>query len=179
MPHISNVFSKVSSLLLLGTGTLKSCMWVIWCIDRAYSPLHVGIRFLVSQLPIFLYYLFEFIVISFLLIFHFYVFGKNNIHQNSQKLQKNARSSWVDFVYTSVVSFFAREGNLDETFLDVGPFMNWGVLAPSKNERICSEYGDCVNPFYERIFSILPFNDFEMGVLKHLIFHLSQLHPAS
>lgn len=68
-------------------------------------------------------------------------------------------------------------------FLDVGPPSDWGVLTPGKNDRICSRYGECATSFYECIFSILglrlPFNVFEVEVLKHLIVATSQLYFAS
>lgn len=56
-------------------------------------------------------------------------------------------------------------------------------LDPGENDRIYNEYGDCVIPFYECIFSILGLwlssNVFKMEVLKHLMVASSKLHPAS
>lgn len=43
----------------------------------------------------------------------------------SQKSHKNVRFSWMDSAYTSTVYVFDRECNLDETFQDVGPSLDW------------------------------------------------------
>lgn len=67
----------------------------------------------------------------------------------TQKSKYDICTSWEDFVYSSTISIFAREGSLDGSFLDVGPSSGLGVLTPDKHERICSECGDFVIPFYE------------------------------
>ena len=79
----------------------------------------------------------------------------------------------MDPVYSSTVSFFFIDGNIDGVFLEIGPSYDWGVLTSDENEKLCSEYGNCTIPFYECIFSILgfflPFIAFEVKVLKHLV----------
>lgn len=101
----------------------------------------------------------------------------------SQKLKEHVCASWADLVYSSTISIFAREGNLDGTFLNVGPSLDWGVLTPGENERVYNEYGYCAILLYECIFSILglriPCNGFKMEVLKNLMVSSSQLHPTS
>lgn len=101
----------------------------------------------------------------------------------SEKSKKGVCASWKDSVYSSSVSVFAREGNLDGAFLEVVPYLDWGALTFDENERICNEYGDYAIPFYECIFSIqglrLPFTVFKMEVLKQLIVAPSKLYPTS
>lgn len=50
-------------------------------------------------------------------------------------------------------------------------------------KRICSEYDECTIPFYECTFSItglcLPFNNFKIEILNHLMISPSQLNPVS
>lgn len=91
----------------------------------------------------------------------------------SQKSKEDVHVSWEDPIYSSNAFIFASGGCLDGVFLDVGPSLDRGVLSPGENERIYRENGDCAIPFYECIFLILgfrlPFNDFEMEVLKHLL----------
>lgn len=61
--------------------------------------------------------------------------------------------------------------------------MDWGGLTLDKDKMISSEYGGCVVPFYQCNLSILdlrlPFNNFEMEVLNHLMISHSQLNLVS
>lgn len=54
------------------------------------------------------------------------------------------------------------------------------MLTPNKDKRTCSEYDVCVIPFYDCLFYILrfhlSFNDFEVGVLNHLLITSSHMH---
>lgn len=52
----------------------------------------------------------------------------------SQKSKECTYSSWVDHVSLSIISIFARESGLDGAFLDVGPYLDWGVLTLGENE---------------------------------------------
>lgn len=72
--------------------------------------------------------------------------GENCIHHES-KSKEDVCTSLEDVVYSSNVSIFAREGNLNGVFLDYGPSSNWVILTPDANERIYSEYTDCDIPF--------------------------------
>lgn len=79
----------------------------------------------------------------------------------------------MDFVYSSTIFIFTIDSNLDGAFLKVSLSFDCGILTPYKNERICSEYGDWVIPFYEYIFFFLgfrlPFSAFEIEVRKHAV----------
>lgn len=70
-----------------------------------------------------------------------------------------------------------------EAFLEVGPSSDRGVLTPSENEIIYSEYGGCTIIFYKCTFSVwgiwLPFNSFEVEFLNHLMVSPLQMHRAS
>lgn len=98
--------------------------------------------------------------------------GKKS-HKSAKKSQKNAQSLWMDSVYSSTISIFVRDGNLDGAFLEVVSSSDWGVLTPSDNVRICSEYDNYIILFYECTFSILglclSYTVFEIDVLKHLV----------
>lgn len=56
-------------------------------------------------------------------------------------------------------------------------------MTPGETDRIRNEYSDSAVHFYEFILSILghrlPFNVFEMEVVKNLIVDPLKLHPAS
>lgn len=118
--------------------------------------------------------------ISFPYIWKFSVLWVKKSHKSAQKSQKNAPSSWVDFVYYSIIYVFLRNGILDGAFLKVILSSYWGVLTSTEDEIICIKYGDCFIPFYECTFSVLvlqlPFTTFEIEVLKHLIIASLQLH---
>ncbi|KAI5422131.1 hypothetical protein KIW84_045548 [Lathyrus oleraceus] len=102
--------------------------------------------------------------------------GKKS-QKSTQKSHKNVPSSWVDSSNSSAIYVFSREVNLDREFLEVSPSSDWGVLTPSENSRISSEYGDCAIPFYECTVPVLgillPFNPVEVKVLKNLEVTLS------
>lgn len=105
------------------------------------------------------------------------------IIEECKKTQKTTQSSWVELVYSSIISIFFIDDNLDGAFLDVGPSSDSDVLTPNKNERMCSEYGDYVIPFYGCTFSVmgicLSFSVFDIYVFKHLVMTPSQLYPSS
>lgn len=48
----------------------------------------------------------------------------------SQKINGDVYASWVDLVISTTSSTFTREGNLERAFLNVGPFLDWGVMTP-------------------------------------------------
>lgn len=73
----------------------------------------------------------------------------------SQNLKEDTSISWVDLVLLEINSIFARAGSLEKAFLDIGPFSDWGVFIPDEDKRICSDYGECVIPFYKCFFSII------------------------
>lgn len=50
----------------------------------------------------------------------------------SEKSKDDVRASWENLVYSSIISIFAHEGNLDESFMDVGPYLDCGFLIPMK-----------------------------------------------
>lgn len=52
----------------------------------------------------------------------------------SQKSKEDVRTLWVDFIYSSTISIFSIEGNLDVAILDVGPSSDWGVMIPRGKE---------------------------------------------
>lgn len=43
----------------------------------------------------------------------------------SQKYKEDTCASWVNFISSSAISFFAQDGNLDGAFLDFGPSSDW------------------------------------------------------
>lgn len=88
----------------------------------------------------------------------------------------------MNYIYSSTIFAFAKEGNFDRAFLEVGPSSDWGVLTPNENEWICIVC-DCIINFYEFTFSALglrpPFTVFEIKVPKHLVMTPSQIHSTS
>lgn len=56
--------------------------------------------------------------------------------KSANKSKKNAPSSWVDSVYFSTISIFAKNGSNDGEFLEVAPYLTWGSLTPTKDEII-------------------------------------------
>lgn len=105
--------------------------------------------------------------------------SQKSIHES----QKISPSSLVDSAYSYIIFVFAKVGGLDDTFIEFNPSSYQGVLTPTKDERICSKYGDCTVPFYECYFSVLgfclPFTSFKKEVLKHLAMAHSQVHLTS
>lgn len=96
------------------------------------------------------------------------------------KTKTYVSTSLVDPVTLPTLSIFVRKGNLGGDFLEVCPYIDWGVLTLDEDKRIWSGYGECVIPFYEWVFSILdiwfPFNSFEIEVFTYLMVTPSQLY---
>lgn len=84
----------------------------------------------------------------------------------------------LDIIYA-----FISEDYLDQDFIEVGSSTYQGVIPPEGNDIIYNTYDGCIVHLHECLFSLicvyLPFNDFEMGVLNHLVIDHSQLHPMS
>ncbi|KAI5412499.1 hypothetical protein KIW84_057245 [Lathyrus oleraceus] len=95
----------------------------------------------------------------------------------------NSSSSWESFIFSSTVSVFTKEGNLDRAFFDIGQLSLWGLTIPDDEDKICNEYDYYIIPLYEYLFSFLgvclSFTTFEVGVLNYLMVAPSQLHPTS
>lgn len=53
----------------------------------------------------------------------------------------------MDHVYSSTVYTFARLGDLDNAFTEVGLSSDYGTLSPFENKRIGDKYGGCAIPF--------------------------------
>lgn len=74
-----------------------------------------------------------------------------------------------------VVSVLAGKGILDQAFIEVGPPSDLGVFSFEGEKNACSKYEGCVIPFHECLFSLigflLPFIDFEVGILNRLVIH--------
>lgn len=159
MSDTSNVFSEVPSLWILETKKRECCVWVIWYVW--YSLLSFSSYHTILEESYLHFFELSFPVCCYPPSFWYFVFLKyGNIsiswvkksQKSAQKSHKNAQTSWVDSIYCSTIYVFARESNLDETFLKVGPSSYWGLLIPSKNDKICSEYGGCAIPFLWMLF---------------------------
>lgn len=98
------------------------------------------------------------------------------------KPQEDTQLSWMDLVYSSITSVFAKPGSLDDVFIQVGLSSDWGIMMPSYDERIYDKYDACVIPFYACTFSTmgirLPLTVFKVDVLNHLAMTLAQVHPS-
>lgn len=64
-------------------------------------------------------------------------------------------------------------GFFDQASIDVGPSPDWEVFFSDVDKGICSQYDVCVILFHECILSLigfrLPFNEFEVSVINHLL----------
>lgn len=83
-----------------------------------------------------------------------------------------------------VTSVFSRGDAFAQADTNVDPPEYWGcIFTPNKEQRIYGQYGGCAIPFHECMFSLIghhiPFNEFEMGVLNHLLIAPSQFHLVS
>lgn len=72
--------------------------------------------------------------------------------------QKDTPLSLVDLIHSSTISAFAKAGGLDDTFIEVGTFLDWKILSPSKDERVCDKHDIHVIPFYVCVFSTMGFH---------------------
>lgn len=67
--------------------------------------------------------------------------------------------------------------------IDMGRLCESGLFPPNGDKRICNKYDRFHIPFHEWLFSViglcLPFNDFEVGDMNHLMISHLQLHPVS
>lgn len=64
----------------------------------------------------------------------------------------NPFSPWEGCVFSSTVSIFIKEGNLNGAFSDVGEMSLCAITISSTEDRICNEYGNCTIPLYEYLF---------------------------
>lgn len=103
--------------------------------------------------------------------------------KSAQKSQKSVPSSWVDSIYSYIISTFRKVGNLDVAFVELGPSSYWRVLTLVEDERVCDKYKDWAFFFYKWNLSTLglhlPFNSFAIEVLNHMAVAHLQLRPAS
>lgn len=80
-------------------------------------------------------------------------------------------------------SILSTEVAMNVARIMVGDPLEWLTLLVEPKKRICISFDDCVISFYECMFTRirlwLPFNDFEVVVLKYLKFALSQHYPGS
>lgn len=101
------------------------------------------------------------------------VFDYGNCAHYASKDEKDNSSNWVAQETLKSVSAFAHKGDLDYAFTDVNPSTEWKVFPPDGEKRICIEYDGCITPFHEYLFSLmgfhLPFNDFKISVMNHLM----------
>lgn len=69
---------------------------------------------------------------------------------------------------------------MENTIVEVGSPLDWVLVPVDSNKRIYSSFDGCFIPFYECLFTQLnfrlPFNGFEVGVLKHMKITPSELH---
>lgn len=64
----------------------------------------------------------------------------------------NPSSPRESSIFSSTVSIFAKKGNLDRAFSDVGERSLWGLTILDDENRICNEHGNCIIPLYEYLF---------------------------
>lgn len=97
-----------------------------------------------------------------------------------KKSQKNIHD--MDPIYSSIVYAFAKAYGLDDAFMKVDPYSDWGIFSPYEDKKICDKYGACSILFYECTFSTmylcLLFTLFEIEALKHLVMAPLQLYPT-
>lgn len=81
----------------------------------------------------------------------------------------NSSDLWEGSIYFSTVSIFNKEGSLNKAFYEVGALSLWGFTIYGKDDKICSDYGNCSVPLYEYPFSTLgvrkPYTAFEVGFI--------------
>lgn len=145
-PYLKRVFRGIiimilenwNTRVLLASDLACSIEFTSFCM-LAYNYWRFGVAFLWVIFPIWG-------CPHFFLIFCFHVSWKvsalwvKKTQKSAKKSQQNAQYLWVDYVYSSTISIFAKECNLDEEFLEVGSSLDWGVLTFNENERICSEH---------------------------------------
>lgn len=82
-----------------------------------------------------------------------------------------------------IVSAIAYDDGLDCALTNIRSSFDRGLFPPDGDKSICNEYDGCIIPFHECLFSLigfcLPFYDFEINVMTHLMIYPSQLHPVS
>lgn len=69
--------------------------------------------------------------------------------KSAQKSQKSVPYSWVDSIYSYIISTFRKVGNLDVAFVELGPSSYWRVLTPAEDERVYDKYKDWAFSFYK------------------------------
>lgn len=100
-----------------------------------------------------------------------------------RKAEIDISANWIIKKTLDTIYAFAHDGGLDHALIDAGLSSDWGLFPPNGNKRICSEYDRCVNLFHECSFSpmgfYLPFIDFEISFMNHLMISPLQLHLVS
>lgn len=98
----------------------------------------------------------------------------------TRKAKKDISSYLVDRETLETDSSFPCEGGLDYALIDVGPSSHYRVFPPNGDKRICSDYDICIIPFHEYLFSLmgfcLPFTNFNISVMNHLMISPSKLY---
>lgn len=98
------------------------------------------------------------------------------------KLRKANRDNllvWADQEMLDAAYTFVFEGNLDHALNEVRPSSDWGLVVSNKDKNVCSKYDTCIILIHKCIFSLtsfcLPFNNFKIIILNHLLVSPSQL----
>lgn len=74
--------------------------------------------------------------------------------KNHEKNPVNPSSLWEGSVFSSILSSFTKERNLDGALSDVGEPSLWGLTISKDEDKICNNDGKCTIPLYEYLFFI-------------------------
>lgn len=88
---------------------------------------------------------------------------------------------WVDCGFLKMVYVFDSVAKVDNPLAEIGPPLDWVLVSVDYDKKIYSNFYGVFIPFYKYLFTKLsfrsPFNEFEVGLLKHLKIAPYQLHP--
>lgn len=152
---------------LLETKVLECFVDVIWVVYNVYDPYFDKSTCYLCRVNYTDSWGFTFLLFVICISTRYgFLWSNEVVPFKSQKSMKDDFVSWVDLAISITTYIFAREGSLENAFLNMGPSSDWGVLVLEEGKIICNEYKWCVNPFYECTFKVsglrLPLNNFEI-----------------
>lgn len=114
--HPHNNSWELKYLINIACRWFETLMWPSFLCILMHNSWIVNFHFFDSTSQLF--------ITLFLLIFHFFMYGENNIHYKP-KVEGRCSCFMDGICFSSTVFVLACNGNLDVAFLDVGPPSNW------------------------------------------------------
>lgn len=94
----------------------------------------------------------------------------------TKKANKDISGDWVNSKILEIAFTFVHGDVFDQAVIDMGLVDDFGVSPRDEDKIIRNQYDGCVISFDECMFSFIvhcfPFNEFEIGILNHLLITL-------